>query len=139
MARIAIGAIVRDIERIIGEEVVEFEQEVREHMRGAYEKIQGDSPFITYYYKANHFITIRRGGSPLFGNPAASPPVRESDEPGFYESDAIERMFEELGKLSAYEIGDTIVISNEAEYATAVEAKHGVYAGAAEAFRLKQR
>lgn len=133
MARIGFSIASEQINKIIDENVIEFEQEVRERARGVYEGIVNASPFITYYYKANHNLSVREGGKSLkTESPFLDPPIKESEEPGIYESLVSERVTLELKNLQLFKIGDTIRISTLVPYADRVEANHGVYARADE-------
>lgn len=140
MAVIGFSALVRDIENIVEGEVAEYEELIRQHMEDAYATMVAESPVLSGYYASNHSLTVRRGGSGgkiVAGEGAVLIPAeKDSEQPGVYEANINTRMSAEISNLAAYQAGDTIRIATSVPYAGAVEAMHGVYAGAAQTFDL---
>ena len=136
MAVVGLSALVTDIENLIEGELEDYRELIILHMTDAYTAVIDMSPILTGYYKSNHSVTVRRGGSIVAGGVTLNPEEKDSEQPGVYEANVGPREQMELGHLQSYEIGDTIRIATAVPYADFVEATHGVYTSVAETFDL---
>lgn len=139
MARVGFSALVASIENLIDGELEDYRELIISHMTQAYEMTLDLSPVISAYYKSNHSIAVRSGGSLKTGDATLEPETKESEERGVYEANISPRASTELQKLQSYEIGDTIRIVTIVPYADQVEAIHGVYTSVAQTFDLSDR